>query len=410
MRGFHEGKIDAEIPHPELVDKISKELTKAMGEGWPDFNKIDWDSNDFDTISRIKENMHLFSGVKSIVEMQEIRALLTTEDGKIKSYSKFKADALGVWEKYNINHLRAEYDHAIASSQMAARWSEFEINKDINPNLTYRTAGDSRVRSEHQALDGVTKAIDDSFWNTYYPPNGWGCRCDVDASDNKVSQKQIALPKLNPIFKYNVWKDGIIFPETLPYFNELKKEALNLCKINAQTKVSNEFILNAYKGKNGGKVDVSWRAERNIVKGEPELNYNMRHSIILADNGSKLKILGRIDGNGIKNPELFKDGYLSDFKQPGRNGFKNPGRGIRSAIEAANTQRCESVVLILDENHDDKSLIGNNLRRAFNVKNDVATNLNRIQEVVIIYTNKSDSVITIKQSDIATGKHWSKLL
>ena len=32
-------------------------------------------------------------------------------------------------------------------------------------------------RPHHQALNGVVRPADDAFWQTHYPPNGWGCRC-----------------------------------------------------------------------------------------------------------------------------------------------------------------------------------------------------------------------------------------
>lgn len=35
------------------------------------------------------------------------------------------------------------------------------------------------MRPEHAALDRVTLPIDDPFWQEYYPPNGWNCRCTV---------------------------------------------------------------------------------------------------------------------------------------------------------------------------------------------------------------------------------------
>jgi len=34
-------------------------------------------------------------------------------------------------------------------------------------------------RPQHQAWDGLVLAKDDPFWNTHFPPNGWGCQCSV---------------------------------------------------------------------------------------------------------------------------------------------------------------------------------------------------------------------------------------
>ena len=34
-------------------------------------------------------------------------------------------------------------------------------------------------RPHHQALNGVVRPADDAFWQTHYPPNGWGCQCKV---------------------------------------------------------------------------------------------------------------------------------------------------------------------------------------------------------------------------------------
>ncbi len=71
-----------------------------------------------------------------------------------------------------------EYNFVHASATMAAKWEEFMQDGD-RYNLQYRTAHDDRVRPEHAALDRVTLPITDPFWQEYYPPNGWNCRCTV---------------------------------------------------------------------------------------------------------------------------------------------------------------------------------------------------------------------------------------
>lgn len=51
--------------------------------------------------------------------------------------------------------------------------------EDILWGYRYVTTGDDRVRPTHAALDGVTLPKDDVFWESFYPPNGWNCRCQA---------------------------------------------------------------------------------------------------------------------------------------------------------------------------------------------------------------------------------------
>ena len=47
------------------------------------------------------------------------------------------------------------------------------------PYVQYRTAGDSRVRASHAALDRTVFRQDDPDWPKYAPPNGFNCRCSI---------------------------------------------------------------------------------------------------------------------------------------------------------------------------------------------------------------------------------------
>ncbi len=46
-------------------------------------------------------------------------------------------------------------------------------------------------RPHHQALNGVVRPADDAFWQTHYPPNGWGCRCRAVGVDGPASARRL---------------------------------------------------------------------------------------------------------------------------------------------------------------------------------------------------------------------------
>lgn len=72
---------------------------------------------------------------------------------------------------------RVIYDNNLRTARMAGKWQQFQRTKKTRPYLTYQTAGDSRVRPQHRAWNGLVLPVDDTWWDTHYPPNDYGCRC-----------------------------------------------------------------------------------------------------------------------------------------------------------------------------------------------------------------------------------------
>lgn len=54
-------------------------------------------------------------------------------------------------------------------------------------------------RPHHQALNGVVRPAEDAFWQTHYPPNGWGCRCRVVGVDGPASAKRLGGDMNKPL-------------------------------------------------------------------------------------------------------------------------------------------------------------------------------------------------------------------
>lgn len=223
------------LPVPVYL-KTARKLLDGVYEGFgKNVDNILMNTPDYKMFQALKENVYVFSGAKTYQQTREISSLLT-DNGAISSFSDFKKKALNVFNTYNENYLRAEYNSSIAQSRSASQWLEIEADKDILPFLKYRTAGDGRVRPEHAELDGITKLVGDSFWNLYYPPNGWNCRCGVIQLDEGevTDTKGFKGDSVPDIFRFNAGKERIVFSKKHPYFDiaprdkEFAKQNFNL--------------------------------------------------------------------------------------------------------------------------------------------------------------------------------------
>lgn len=187
---------------------------------------------------KLDESLFLFSGFKTAQELKDASSLLRRPDGSVKSFSEFYIDIRSIDDKYNVHYLEAEYNFAVTSSQMAASWAEAEAGGD-RYDLQYRTMGDSKVRNEHRALNGVTLPPDDPFWKSYYPPNGWNCRCTVrqvrrdkfprtDPAEAMQRGDEATDSPKQRIFRFNPGIDGQLFPPKHPYYkvSQETKEAI----------------------------------------------------------------------------------------------------------------------------------------------------------------------------------------
>lgn len=174
------------------------------------------------SVQRLKESNYVFSGIKTFHELNEAFPSLLDEEGNRKPFNQFLNDVQKVYDAYNVQYLRTEYNFAQASALMAARWKKFEQEGD-RYNLQYRTMYDKRVRRTHRMLHNITLPIESPFWNKYFPPNGWGCRCtvvQVRKDKYPVSNEQEAMNlgsqatagKYQEMFMFNPGKRMTTFP------------------------------------------------------------------------------------------------------------------------------------------------------------------------------------------------------
>lgn len=178
----------------------------------------------------LKNDVFIFSGLKTHAQLFEASRLLLNQDNKMKSFSEFSKDIKKIKEDYNQNYLEAEYQFAVSSAQSAANWANISDDYD----LQYRTANDDKVRASHAILHNITLPASDAFWISFYPPNGWRCRCTAaqvrkgkyEQSDSKksIANGEKATTQIDKdgknklaIFRFNPGMTKKVFPPEHPY-------------------------------------------------------------------------------------------------------------------------------------------------------------------------------------------------
>ena len=314
----------------QIYNDVSQPVKEEFGQRWVDYDYKEPKS----LIQKFKKNLWQFSSAKTLAELEYINGLLIDKNGKIKPEHQFMQDVKKANILFNRNYLQAEYQTAKRGAQMAHLWNKFLEQKEYYPNLVYRTVGDSRVRPEHAALNGVVKPIDDPFWKTYYPPNGWRCRCTVMNTAEKVSEETFEAKTVKPEFHGNTALDEEILTSKGTFFKLLNKD--HKAKINAELMKYNMPMEIAYHGKHKKKVFVSPFAD------EKDLVNNVETAMVIVDKlGIDVKIRAHIDSNvvkGHKNPEYEIGRKIADRKET------SSYTSIKSNLENARKQGNQSIV------------------------------------------------------------------
>ena len=336
---MHEGKLKPEDLNQELIQKTYNDLLKAGKQGWgeKEWVKFGQDLGRDKTVLNMQNNMYKFSGAKTYTQLKEMNQLLYHK-GQLRQWNDFKAEALKINARYNKNYLQAEYQTAKASGRMAFKWQQFQKDKDLYPNLQYKTVHDGKVRPAHKPLHNIIKPIDHPFWDKDYPPNGWRCRCYVIQTTAKPAGEPPEQEVVKPEFHGNVGKTGEVFNHKNPFFemaaaagSKKLKEALERSKLKAP-------YTKAYKAENGAVVEVSPFAHLDDYKD------NFKTAKVLADNRISVKIRPHIIIDKEKNPEYEIEGLEADRKE-------QRGKNVSSNLNTAKKQGVKIIVFDVQESY-----------------------------------------------------------
>ena len=321
---------------------------------------------------RLERSNYVFSGLKTFHELNEAFPSLLDENGNRKTFETLLNDVRKIDETYNSNYLRAEFNFVQASAEMAAKWERFMQDGD-RYYLQYRTAGDAKVRPTHAEMAGITLPASDPFWEEFYPPNGWGCRCSVvqvrkskyPTTDHEEAmargESALELDKKG-MFRFNAGMEQKTMPDYNPYTIKHCKDcdiAKGKLKLAKNPIPDNElceacqFIRICEENKGcfndklyGNRLKISKDADKTEVQDNIRAAYAMLESF----PEMVIKVRENVLEHGVKNPEYMINGLIAD-----RKGIESP-KGIQSGFKKAIKQGCQVVVIDLDMHMKDKKI------------------------------------------------------
>lgn len=347
------------------LDKFRQRLDTALGT-----DATLWGTRYAEMSLMMQRQMLRLCVAKNHSEMTSLQRLAAGRQGSNRSFEEFAERAARLHTLYNGAYLRTELDTAQTAVETGMTWQDVEQDKDIFPSLRYETAGDEHVRASHRILDGIVRPVDDDFWNTYYPPNGYNCRCTVVQTSERTTRlgmdKPLPIPEL---FEVNLAKEKHMFPPSHPYFERAKGRITS--EILAALPVESSYI-DVTLPKSDTTIKVS------AMQSDEEIVKNIEVARILAENGYKdIKLLpnfnskvspqmkqrfypeGQMPENG-QNADAVIDGNVYEIKVCGNNKFvKNLNHALnqarRSVIQITDTPltnakyRLENVIKEYDE-------------------------------------------------------------
>lgn len=171
-----------------LISTEADILIKGLRSNFKTYNE--WAGPDHLMLQMMEYNLFEFATGKTESRLAAMKELLFDENKELRDFPSFRVEADKVMTDYNHNWLETEYNLSVAVGQNSARYVEFMAEKDtVTSYVKYQTAGDDRVRATHAALEGKVFSLNDKEAMDLWPPNGYGCRCEMLQYLGEVSQE-----------------------------------------------------------------------------------------------------------------------------------------------------------------------------------------------------------------------------
>jgi hypothetical protein len=206
---------------PMIQDQYAQ-LRAAIHEGAGKLAfQVQYGTPNNEMLQNLQKNIGSFAAFKNHSMMGELVSLLKDSKGHLKPFHEFRKDALTTVGQYRETWLQTEYDSAVRASRMATVWQSITRTKNLFPNIKYIRSRSAKLRPDHFALIGTVLPIDHPFWQINFPPNGYGCECGVQATDDPPTDVPGAID-VHPVFSFNPGIQGKVFDLDNHPFTDIK--------------------------------------------------------------------------------------------------------------------------------------------------------------------------------------------
>lgn len=372
LEKIESGNFNATDLNKDLILKTYSNLSKAAENGYG--------SKDYyqDKSSRkIRENLLQFSATKTYAQQKTILGMSSMFD-KIEEYRK---NAHNYSDKQNGIYLGVQASFVSRRAQYIRQYKDWQRDKDIYPNLKFRTMNDKDVRPAHSALEGIVKRVSDPFIVEHATPLDWRCRCWWEQTRDDVTDID---PKYNvdPQFSANPNSIEKIFNDEGSYAQEVVSNQAK-AEIRKQAEMAKEYLpYNRTEKVGNNTVFVNDFADTR------DLSDNLTAAKKIAKNlDYNVYIRPHINIDGYKNPEL---GINSENNRADLKTFSGDSKiynFIQNGIKGAAKQGASSAVL-------DVSLFKENLETISNVIKGALKERNKSIKKVYVINGDDLKIIT----------------
>ncbi len=330
--------------------------------------------------------MSRFAAYKADYVKVTVNNILNDSSIPLKQRQEMADAAVAGFDRYS----EAECNTATSRCRTAKQWKEFNDPQRLRlfPNLRWLPSRSIVIRATHEKFYDKVWPKGDDFWNTNMPGQEWNCKCDLEETDDPVTDnsdvKTVPVPKG---LEGNPSVTGEIFTDKASYISKARKDAVK------------ETVSKCYY------KDISSDMQISVMADRMELTDNIHTGRILAKTES-VTIRPHFEqepGHPIKNPEYVINGEIADAKRVEQ--YTGINYGFTSAIK----QGAQSVVIDFDKHFTNgkplnvEKIVGRILWR----KKDFESK--KIKECFLVYQGQSVK-ITLKQMNKDTLKDIIKRL